>query len=136
MKILVIHSSHEMSAFELFLTRISSKLAATICKKLQAYAELNAIHMSRQLKVLKPKIWGYKGTIYKLRVDCGKESARIMFVKTVDNDIVLLHGFIKKTRKTPNKDAKIAIGNLEQVKNQVKLSVFPLEKYSNLANDH
>ncbi|MFN2355943.1 MAG: type II toxin-antitoxin system RelE/ParE family toxin, partial [Desulfopila sp.] len=89
------------------MNRISEKLAAAICKKFSAYAELNDIYICNSLKVLNPKIWGYKGTIYKLRVDCGKESARILFVKTVDNDIVLLHGFIKKTRKTPRKDAKI-----------------------------
>jgi phage-related protein len=34
----------------------------------------------------------------------------------------LLHGFIKKTRKTPKKDATIAIKNLEQVKNNIELS--------------
>jgi len=82
------------------------------------------------LKILNPKIWGYKGTIYKLRVDCGKELARVLFVKTPDNDIVLLHGFIKKTRKTPSKDAKIAMGNLERLKNNVEVTQLPLTKYS------
>ena len=129
MKILVIQAHNDLSEFEHFLNTISDKLAAAICKKLQAYAEVNAIHSSNSLKILKPKIWGYKGTIYKLRVDCGKESARVMFVKTPQNDIVLLHGFIKKTRKTPNKDAKIAIANLEQVENDTELAELPLAKY-------
>ena len=100
MKILVIQENNELSGVELFLNNVSDKLAAAICKKLQAYVDGNAVHVSNGLKILKPKIWGYKGTIYKLRVDCGKESARIMFVKTPQNDIVLLHGFIKKKRKT------------------------------------
>ncbi|MFC1513191.1 type II toxin-antitoxin system RelE/ParE family toxin [Thermodesulfobacteriota bacterium] len=119
-----------MSEFEVFLNKVSKELAAAICKKLQAYAELNDIYIGNRLKILKPKIWGYKGTIYKLRVDCGKESARVMFVKTPQNDIVLLHGFIKKTRKTPNKDAKIAMGNLARVKNNVEVTQLPLTKYS------
>ncbi|SEH04749.1 type II toxin-antitoxin system RelE/ParE family toxin [Candidatus Venteria ishoeyi] len=130
MKILAIQAHHDQAEFEQFLNSVSAKLAATICKKLQAYAEVDAVYASRQLKVLKPKIWGYKGTIYKLRVDCGKESARVMFVKTPHNDIVLLHGFIKKTRKTPNKDAKIAIGNLERVENNVAVTQLPLAKYA------
>jgi phage-related protein len=130
MKILNIQENNHLSDFEIFLNTVSDKLAATICKKLHAYAEINNIYSCNSLKILNPKIWGYKGTIYKLRVDCGKESARVLFVKTPGNDIVLLHGFIKKTRKTPNKDAKIAMVNLERLKKNVEVTQFPLAKYS------
>lgn len=126
MKILIIQEHNFPSVFEQFLRTISSELSTAICKKFHAYTEHDDVYMSNQLKILKPKIWGYKGTIYKLRVDCGKESARIMFTKTPHNDIVILHGFIKKTQKTPNKDAKIAIGNLERVKNNVDVTQLPL----------
>ncbi|MCW8827086.1 MAG: type II toxin-antitoxin system RelE/ParE family toxin [Gammaproteobacteria bacterium] len=125
MKILTIQESSGPSEFELFLNSVSDELTAAICKKLHAYSEANEIYMSNSLKILKPKIWGYKGTIYKLRVDCGKESARILFTKTPHNDIALLHGFIKRSQKTPKKDAKIAIENLERIKNNVKLTELP-----------
>lgn len=130
MKILTIQDDNDLSGFEVFLNNVSDKLAAAICKKIHGYAELNDIYTCNSLKILNPKIWGYKGTIYKLRVDCGKESSRILFVRTPDNDIVLLHGFIKKTRKTPSKDAKIAIANLERLKNSVEVTQLPLTKYS------
>ncbi len=130
MKILSIQEYNDLSEFEVFLNMVSDKLAAAICKKFHAYVELNDIYSCNSLKILSPKIWGYKGTIYKLRVDCGKESARVLFVKTPHNDIVLLHGFIKKTRKTPNKDAKIAMENLERLKNNVEVTQLPLTKYS------
>lgn len=130
MNILSIQEHNDLSEFEVFLHAVSGKLAAAICKKLQAYAELNDIYSCNSLKILNPKIWGYKGTIYKLRVDCGKESARVLFVKTPGNDLVLLHGFIKKTRKTPSKDAKIAMGNLERLKNSAALTQLPLTQYS------
>lgn len=130
MRILTIQEKHGLSAFELFLNSVSNELASAICKKLHAYSDANNIYMSNSLKILKPKIWGYKGTIYKLRIDCGKESTRIMFTKTQQNDIVLLHGFIKKSQKTPNKDAKIAIENLAQVNNNAALTQLPLAKYS------
>ncbi len=130
MKILNIQDYNDLSEFEVFLNKVSAKLAAAICKKFQAYAELNDIYICNSLKILNPKIWGYKGTIYKLRVDSGTESARVLFVKTPDNNIVLLHGFIKKTRKTPNKDATIAMRNLERLKNNVEVSQLPLTKYS------
>lgn len=130
MKILTIQENSDLSEFELFLNRVSNELAAAICKKFHAYTEVNDIYSSNSLKILKPKIWGYKGTIYKLRVDCGKESARVMFAKTRNNDIVLLHGFIKKSQKTPKKEAKIAMGNYERIKNSVEVTQLPLAKYS------
>jgi phage-related protein len=100
MKILSIQGHNGLPEFASFLHAVSDKLASAICKKFQAYAELDDVYSCTSLKILNPRIWGYKGTIYKLRVDCGKESARVLFVKTLGNDIVLLHGFIKKTRKT------------------------------------
>jgi phage-related protein len=130
MKILTIQESSGLSGFEKFLESVSVELATAICKKLHGYSEANEIYPSNSLKILKSKIWGYKGTIYKLRVDYGKESARVMFTKTPDNNIVLLHGFIKRSQKTPKKDAKIAIENLERVKNSVEVKQLPLANYS------
>ena len=130
MKILSIQEYDGLSEFEVFLNKVSDKLATSICKKFHAYTELNDIYICNSLKILNPKIWGYKGTIYKLRVDCRKESARVLFVKMPNDDIVLLHGFVKKTRKTPNKDAKIAMVNLERLKNNVEVTQLPLTKYS------
>ena len=117
MNILCLQEADGLSAFERFLQQISTKLSATIARKLLANTEINAISASNSLKILNPRIWGYKGTIYKLRVDCGKQSARVLFVKTAANDIVLVHGFLKTTRKTPSRDARIAIDNYERVKN-------------------
>lgn len=121
MKLLSIQESNGTSAFEAFLNGLSGELASAICKKLHGYSEANDVYPSNSLKILKPKIWGYKGTIYKLRVDCGKESARVLFAKNADNDLVLLHGFIKRTQKTPKKDAKIAMANYERVKGGIEL---------------
>ena len=129
MKILSIQEDEGLSEFEVFLNTVSGKLAASICKKLHAYTEHNDIYICNSLKILKPKIWGYKGTIYKLRVDCGKESARVLFVKLPNDALVLLHGFVKKTRKTPKKDAKISMANLKRLKNNVEVTQLPLAKY-------
>ena len=130
MKILSIQEQNVTPGFEAFLHQVSEKLASAICKKFLAYAALKDIYSCNSLKILNPKIWGYKGTIYKLRVDCGKESARVLFAKTSDNDLVLLHGFIKKTRKTPAKEAKIAMQNLERLQQNAAVTEFPLSAYS------
>ena len=99
MEILTLREHDQPTAFEQFLHAISTNLAANICKKLSLCTEAHATYSHPGLKILNPRIWGYKGTIYKLRVDCGKESARVLFAKTPDNDMVLLHGFLKKTQE-------------------------------------
>ena len=121
MLIFNLEEPEEGSSFTLCMRGVSVKLAMNICKKLETYAKLNALYQSSSLKILNPKIWRYKGTIYKLRVDCGKESARVLFIKTEDNNLVLLHGFVKKTRKTPAKEAMVALRNYERLKNGAAL---------------
>lgn len=104
-----------------FMQHISTKLASAIEKKFRAYQALNDIYTCNSLKILNPKIWGYKGTIYKLRVDSGKESTRILFMRDKNKDIIVLHAFLKKTRKTPKKDADIAMQNFTAASNGAKL---------------
>jgi phage-related protein len=129
MNILSLHGPDGLPEFEAFLHQVSGKLAAAICRKMQTYSEFDDVYSCSSLKILNPRIWGYKGTIYKLRVDCGKESARVLFVKTPANDVVLLHGFVKKTRKTPEKDARIAMQNFQRLKNNGGVISLPLVKY-------
>jgi phage-related protein len=46
--------------------------------------------------------------LWELRSDCpGNRTARLLFC-LVDGKIVVLHGFIKKTQKTPDDDMKLA----------------------------
>ena len=114
-------STPTSSSLSDFMQHISTKLASAIEKKFRAYQALNDIYTCNSLKILNPKIWGYKGTIYKLRVDSGKESARILFMCDKNKDIIVLHAFLKKTRKTPKKDADIAMQNFTAASNGAKL---------------
>ncbi|MGL4601596.1 MAG: type II toxin-antitoxin system RelE/ParE family toxin [Plesiomonas sp.] len=122
MSVFHIKLNEEDSVFEDFTKKASDKLIKNIYKKLQVYTEHSGVYSCSSLKILNPKIWGYKGTIYKLRVDCGKESARVLFVRTADNNVILLNAFIKKTQKTPKKEAFIAIKNFELLKENVTLT--------------
>ncbi|OBU30972.1 type II toxin-antitoxin system RelE/ParE family toxin [Photobacterium kishitanii] len=98
-----------------FFDGISQKLQLNIEHKFQSYQTHNDIYHCKSLKLLNPKIWKYKGLIYKLRVDNGKESARVLFIKTKDSDIVIIHAFLKSTQKTPKKEAKQAINVYQQL---------------------
>jgi len=55
-------------------------------------------------------------SLFELRVR-GKEGiARVMYCTVVNQKIVMLHCFTKKTQKTPKKDLKMARKRLKEVK--------------------
>lgn len=50
--------------------------------------------------------------LYEVRTDLtGRRIARVLFYVDKLSRMVLLHGFIKKTQKTPDQDLQLAIGN-------------------------
>lgn len=109
MNILLVEKNKITRPLYLFFDGISEGLCIKIYNKFQSYVQHGDIFQSKSLKTLNSKIWKYKGTIYKLRVDNGKESARVLFSKSKDGDLIILHAFLKSTRKTPAKEAKQAI---------------------------
>jgi len=69
----------------LFLENVSEGLFIKIFNKFQSYVQHGDVYHGKYLKTLNSKIWKYKGTIYKLRIDNAKESLRCLFLnqKTV-----------------------------------------------------
>ncbi len=55
----------------------------------------------------KPRVDHLRGAIWEIRTSLGNRIARTLFA-VVDGLIVLLHGFIKKTQRTPNADIELA----------------------------
>lgn len=43
----------------------------------------------------------------------GQDNIRIFYASVFENSVVLLHGFIKKSQKTPTKELKIALNRLK-----------------------
>ena len=58
-----------------------------------------------------------KGKIRELRVDFSKDSHRIFYFTFVNKNIILLHAFFKKTKKTPINEIKKAEDNYIDVLN-------------------
>ena len=115
MNINVVDNNKMSRPLYLFYDTISEGLCEKIHNKLQSYVQHGDVYHCKSLKALNSKIWKYKGTIYKLRVDNGKESARVLFTKSKEGDLIVLHAFLKSTRKTPAKDARQAIALYEMV---------------------
>jgi len=109
MNILFVEKNKMTRPLYLFFDGISEGLRIKIYNKFQSYVQHGDVYYCKHLKTLNSKIWKYKGTIYKLRVDKGKESARVLFSKSKEGDLIIMHAFLKSTRKTPVKDAHQAI---------------------------
>lgn len=65
----------------------------------------------------KPKcspIVGIKG-LYEVRSNIGSGRIARVFFTLIGNRMILLHGFIKKTQKTPDKELKLATARMKEV---------------------
>ena len=116
MNILLLENNKMTRPLYLFFNGISEGLSIKIFNKFQSYVQYGDVYYGKSLKSLNSKVWKYKGTIYKLRVDNANESARVLFSKSKEGHLIIIHAFLKSTRKTPAKDAKQAISiyqNLE-----------------------
>jgi len=109
MNILLVEQNKMTRPLYLFFDTISEGLCIKIYNKFQSYVQHGDVYHGKHLKTLNSKIWKYKGTIYKLRIDNGTEAARVLLSKSTDGDLIINHAVLKSTRKTPAKDAKQAI---------------------------
>ncbi|GAU78545.1 type II toxin-antitoxin system RelE/ParE family toxin [Fusibacter sp. 3D3] len=50
--------------------------------------------------------------LWELRIKSGSDISRIFYFAYIDNTFVLLHGFVKKSNKTPSRDLDKAISNM------------------------
>ena len=55
--------------------------------------------------------------LFELRVKGQEGITRVFYCTVVDKRILMLHGFIKKSQKTPAKELKVARSRLLEVKN-------------------
>ena len=53
---------------------------------------------------------------FELRLKGAEGIARVFFCTMVDKEIMMLHSFIKKTQKTPEKELKIAKARMKEWK--------------------
>jgi len=55
----------------------------------------------------------FKGRLWELRIKSASDISRIFYFIYVENDIVLLHGFVKKTQRTSSREINTANTYLE-----------------------
>ncbi|MBS3982355.1 MAG: type II toxin-antitoxin system RelE/ParE family toxin, partial [Dethiobacter sp.] len=60
-----------------------------------------------------PHVKNISGKLWELRIKSTSDISRIFYFIPVGKNIVLLHGFVKKTQKTPNREIQTANNYLE-----------------------
>ena len=53
--------------------------------------------------------------LFELRLKAAEGIARVFFCTVIGRKIVVLHQFVKKTEKTPNKEIKIAQSRMKEL---------------------
>ena len=61
--------------------------------------------------------------LFELRVKTKEGIVRVFYCVQLKQEIVMLHSFIKKTQQTPDKELKLAINQLQEVKKMAKRSI-------------
>jgi len=65
-----------------------------------------------------PLVRHLRGDVWEVRVQLQRRIARVLFA-TEKEAMILLHGFIKKSRETPKTDLDLAIERLKQLRRRV-----------------
>lgn len=68
-----------------------------------------------------PHVKHIDGKLWELRIQSAGDASRIFYFVAIGKNIVLLHGFVKKTQKTPNREIDKANNYLDDFKRRNKL---------------
>lgn len=64
-----------------------------------------------------PHTAAFGGGLFELRLKGVESIARVFFCTLVKQEIVMLHSFIKKSQKTPDREIKFARQRMKELKN-------------------
>lgn len=65
--------------------------------------------------VREPYVKHLQGKLYEIRAKGKDGIARVFYFAITGQRIVLLHGFIKKTQKTPKRELAIAVARMKEI---------------------
>ena len=65
----------------------------------------------------KPRVDYLRDSVWEIRSRIGNRIARVMFA-VVESQMILLHGFVKKSQQTPHSDIELAITRLKDWKHE------------------
>ncbi len=100
-----------------FLYSLNPKLRAKAFSDIELLKKLGSELKEPYVKAIKGD---YNKGLYELRIKFSSDIARIFYFTFYNNKFVLLHGFIKKTMKTPENEIKKAKKYMEDYKRRAE----------------
>ncbi|HIZ55933.1 MAG TPA: type II toxin-antitoxin system RelE/ParE family toxin [Firmicutes bacterium] len=95
----------EMPVFD-FIASLSKKQQAKALWEIRLLAENGMALREPYAKSIQGE--RYKG-LFELRIQQGGDISRIFYFLPIGNTFILLHGFVKKTNKTPSRELETAL---------------------------
>lgn len=96
-----------------FLNKLSIKHQAKALRDIDVLEKYGSALTEPSVKHIRGKLW-------ELRIKSASDISRIFYFIHVGKNIVLLHGFVKKTKKTPNREIETANTYLEDYQRRNK----------------
>jgi len=106
----VYNKQNGRSPVEEFIQTLSPKFRAKVLWEIELLNRFGAQLKEPYVKPIKGD--QYKG-LWELRIKFAADISRIFYFMPMGNCFVLLHGFVKKTRKTPIRELEIAKSYME-----------------------
>lgn len=97
------------SDVEVFIMGLSPKLQAK-------YFRLTDLMLALGSDLGMPHTRAMSGGLFELRITGDRLNARVFYCTCVGKQIVMLHGFLKKSQKTPQKELALAQRRMLEVK--------------------
>ena len=80
------------------------------------YAALTKRMLAHGANLGEPHTEAFGGGLFELRLKGAEGIARVFYCTQVGQRIVMLHSFIKKTKKTPTRERRIAENRMKEIK--------------------
>ncbi|MBU0579289.1 type II toxin-antitoxin system RelE/ParE family toxin [Patescibacteria group bacterium] len=106
----IYYTANNQSPVQKFINSLDHLQKAKIRRTLQQIKNFGLITIKNKTKKL-------AGTpLWELKI-VGKDNIRLLYFYLKNNNLCILHGFIKKKQKTPLKEIKIAINHYQKLTN-------------------
>ena len=96
-----------------FIETLPKKHRAKVLWEIDLLEELGTTITEPYVKPIQGK--KYKG-LWELRIQQGSDASRVFYFLPVGNTFILLHGFLKKTQKTPISELETALSYMNDYK--------------------
>lgn len=106
-KVIYYTTTQEESPTKKFITELNEKQQRKVARIISYVVKYGLISAIPHIKKL-------TGTpLWEIRV-LGQDNIRVFYATLLNDSILLLHGFIKKTQQTPSKEIKTALSRLNE----------------------